>query len=254
MQPARYKEAWIFTQKDCLACVMIIAVDGTAASGKGTLAKALGLYFGFPHLETGLLYRAVGFAIHRMFADWPHDCDLDPVRLAEMRVAAASAARQLTLAALEDPSLRGEIAEAWSSRVAAWQDVREGLLAFQHNFITESRLHRGGAVLDGRDIGTAICPEADIKFFITAEVSERARRRHQDWCSLGRAITFEQVLSGLQERDQRDASRLISPLKPAHDAFSIDTTHLTPAQALQSALAHIAESSARHITLSPIDG
>lgn len=193
-----------------------VAIDGPAAAGKGTIARAVADHFGFAYLDTGLLYRAVG---QRML-----DGE-DPVE----------AAAALRTADLDHPDLRGAEAAQAASKVAVIPEVRAALLDFQRAF---SR-RMGGAVLDGRDIGTVICPEAEAKLYVTASDETRAARRHKELIDRGREISFEQVLAELRERDARDSERATAPLKPAEDAVLIDTSDMTIAQALAAAIAAI---------------
>jgi cytidylate kinase len=193
-----------------------VAIDGPAAAGKGTIARAVADHFGFAYLDTGLLYRAVG---QRML-----DGE-DPVE----------AAAALRAADLDHPDLRGAEAAQAASKVAVIPEVRAALLDFQRAF---SR-RMGGAVLDGRDIGTVICPEAEAKLYVTASDETRAARRHKELIDRGREISFEQVLAELRERDARDSERATAPLKPAEDAVLIDTSDMTIAQALAAAIAAI---------------
>ena len=189
---------------------LVIAIDGPAASGKGTVAKRLATHFGLPCLDTGLLYRAVARDVVAKGGT------LDDA------VAAATAARSLDAATLDDPNLRGPAAGDAASIVAKMPDVRAALLDYQRNFAN----HATGAVLDGRDIGTVICPNADVKIFVTASPEERARRRHREHEARGEAITYDDVLADIRRRDARDSSREIAPLAAAHDAITIDTTTL----------------------------
>jgi cytidylate kinase len=187
---------------------MIIAIDGPAAAGKGTLAARLAVHFGLPYLDTGLLYRAVG---RRML-----ERQLDP----DDASAAGGVARTLDMRALDDPTLRGREAGEIASRVGVHAEVRQALLAFQREFA-----HRpGGAVLDGRDIGTAVCPAADVKLFVTASPEVRARRRTAELAAKGRSIDYERILGEIRERDARDSGRATAPLKMAADAHLLDTT------------------------------
>jgi CMP/dCMP kinase len=189
---------------------MIIAIDGPAASGKGTLAKRLAAHFGLPHLDTGLLYRAVGrIAIDRGLG--LEDAD-----------AAADIAEQLDVTQLDETRLRGRDMGEAASVVAAHPKVRKALLDLQRRFAHQ----RGGAVLDGRDIGTVIAPGAEMKIFVTAAPEIRARRRHLELENRGDAPSFEEVLADIRKRDARDAGRPDAPLKPAPDAHIIDTTAL----------------------------
>jgi CMP/dCMP kinase len=193
-----------------------VAIDGPAAAGKGTIAREVAAHFGFAHLDTGLLYRAVG---QRMLAGED----------------AVMAARDLRAEDLEHPDLRGAQAAQAASRVAAIPDVRAALLDFQHAFAR--RL--GGAVLDGRDIGTVICPQADVKLYVTASDATRAMRRHQELSGAGQEISPDQVLADLRERDARDSARATAPLKPAEDAVLLDTTAMTIAEAVKTAVGHV---------------
>lgn len=200
---------------------MIIAIDGPAASGKGTLGKRLADHFGFAHLDTGLLYRAVA----RVLLD-------RQVPLAD-RDAATRVAQTLDVSHLDDPRLRGaEMGEA-ASVVSAYQPVRDALLAFQRQLAAQPP----GAVLDGRDIGTVVCPQADVKLFITATAEERARRRHRELLGRGEAAEYETILAAIRQRDERDMNRSTAPLKPAADAVTLDTTNLDADAAFQAALA-----------------
>jgi len=193
-----------------------IAIDGPAAAGKGTLSKAVAAHFGFEHLDTGLLYRAVGAK-------------------ALLGMDAAAAAQALQASDLEDAALRSpEVAQS-ASRVAALPAVRSALLDFQRSFAR--RL--GGAVLDGRDIGTVICPEADVKLFVTASAEVRARRRHAEQVATGDTRSFEQVFADVRERDARDSARATAPMVPAPDAIVIDTSDLSIEEAIESAIAAI---------------
>ena len=193
---------------------MIIAIDGPAASGKGTLARRLAAHFNLAYLDTGTLYRAVGQAVL--------DAEGNPGEPKD----AIAAARALDPAALEDDRLRSAEAGNAASEVAAIDGVREALLDFQRVF---ARLHPDdcdGAVLDGRDIGTVVCPDAHVKLFVTADVEERARRRAAEFAARGSAVAYEEVLADLKVRDARDAARDRAPLKPAEDAHLLDTTEL----------------------------
>ena len=197
-----------------------IALDGPAAAGKGTISRAVAAHFGFAHLDTGLLYRAVG---QRMLEG------ADPV----------AAAAALTPQDLARDGLRGADAAQAASKVATIPEVRAALLDFQRAFARRA----GGAVLDGRDIGTVICPEAEVKLFITASPEVRARRRHAELRSAGSDMTYDAVLADVLERDARDRDRSTAPLKPAHDAVLIDTSTLDIAAATAAAIAAI---TARH--------
>ncbi len=193
-----------------------IAIDGPAAAGKGTVSKAVADHFGFAHLDTGLLYRATG----RRTLD-----GTDPVEAARALVAA-----DLDAADLRTP----EVAQA-ASRVAAIPEVRHALVDFQRAFARRA----GGAVLDGRDIGTVICPEAEVKLFVTADDDVRARRRLAELTGKSIGTTYEEVLADLRTRDARDSARADAPLKPAEDAVVLDTSTMTIDEAVAAAIAEI---------------
>ncbi|WP_281299747.1 MULTISPECIES: (d)CMP kinase [unclassified Iodidimonas] len=190
---------------------MIIAIDGPAASGKGTLGRRLAQFYGLAYLDTGSLYRAVGLALLR---DNPASGD----RIDERR--AAVLARHLDVATLHDPALRDEATGAAASKVAAIPDVRTALLAFQRQFAQK------GAVLDGRDIGTVVCPDADVKLYVTASDAVRAQRRFEELRQKGVETSLGAVLADLRERDARDQARATAPLTRAEDAVLLDTTEL----------------------------
>jgi cytidylate kinase len=194
---------------------VIIAVDGPAAAGKGTLARQLAAYFGLHHLDTGLLYRAVG------------------VKSEDGGQDAVIAARALTPQDLEAPGLSGEAAGDKASRVAANAAVREALLDFQRRFARQPP----GAVLDGRDIGTVVCPDADIKLFVTASLAKRAERRWKELLAKGEPAIADRVLDELRQRDARDAGRHVAPLLQAPDAVLLDTSDLDADAAFAAALA-----------------
>lgn len=199
---------------------MIIAIDGPAASGKGTLAKLIGARYGLPVLDTGLLYRAVA-----------RDVVARRFRL-EDRWAAAALAGSLDLGSLDDPNLRGATAGEPASIVARHPEVRRALLGVQRSFANQSP----GAVLDGRDIGTVICPGADVKIFITAAPEVRARRRFGEFAAAGQPTTYETVLADILARDARDAGRGAAPLRKADDADLLDSTELDIEASLQAAV------------------
>lgn len=190
-----------------------VAIDGPAAAGKGTISRAVAAHFGFAHLDTGLLYRAVGAKM--MTGQQPVD-----------------AANSLVPEDLEDPSLRGpEVAQA-ASKVAVIPEVRAALVDFQRAFARRA----GGAVLDGRDIGTVICPRAEAKLFVTASAEVRAKRRFQELAAKGLAESLEEVLADVKARDDRDMNRAEAPLRPADDAILIDTSELGIEEAIAAAL------------------
>ena len=193
-----------------------IAIDGPAAAGKGTVSKAVAQHFGFAHLDTGLLYRAVG----------ARTLDgTDPV----------DAAQALTAEDLQADNLRTPDVTQAASRVAVIADVRAALVDFQRAFARRA----GGAVLDGRDIGTVICPDAQAKLFVTASAEVRAERRYQELVGKGIDIDRDTVLADVKERDARDMERTEAPLKPAADAVVIDTSDLTIEAAVAAAIAAI---------------
>ncbi len=193
-----------------------VAIDGPAAAGKGTISKAVAKHFGFAHLDTGLLYRAVGAKV-----------------LGGMT--AGAAARALVPEDLEADSLRTpDVAQA-ASKVAVIAEVRAALLDFQRSFAARA----GGAVLDGRDIGTVICPEAQVKLFVTASAEVRAQRRFAELAAGGIMDSFETVLADVKARDARDMERVEAPLKAAEDATVIDTSRLSIDQAVVAAVAAV---------------
>ena len=203
---------------------MIIAIDGPAAAGKGTLARRLARHLGYDFLDTGGLYRAVGLQVLRAGGD-PADAK-----------AAKAAAEHLDLKLLADPDLRGEEAANAASLVAAQPAVRAALLDFQRDFAHRPPGGRG-AVLDGRDTGTVVCPDAKVKLFITASLEARALRRLRELQARGQAAIWEPVLQDMRDRDARDSRRDVAPLKPAADAVVIDTTELSPERVFETALA-----------------
>jgi cytidylate kinase len=204
---------------------MIIAIDGPAASGKGTLARRLAAYLGFAHLDTGSLYRAVGLKLLRQGTSGD---DVD---------AAVNAAKSLTPADLDDPEIRADATAAMASKVAAIPAVRAELLDFQRNFAKFPPQGAKGAVLDGRDVGTVICPEAEVKFFIIADAKARAERRYKELTAAGREVDFGAVLAEMVERDKRDTSRKAAPLTQAPDAHLLDSTNSDIDSVFQTALA-----------------
>jgi cytidylate kinase len=197
----------------------VVAVDGPAASGKGTIARALGEAFGLPVLDTGLLYRAVGVTIQRAGED-PGDAP-----------AAAAAAVILTAEQLDDPALRTRAAGELASRVAVHPQVRAALLEFQRTFAGQE----GGAILDGRDIGTVIAPDAAAKLYVTAAAEVRAERRWKQLQAQGEAVSLAEVLADIRTRDARDGGRDAAPLRPAADAALLDTSQMSISQAADAA-------------------
>lgn len=199
---------------------MIIAVDGPAASGKGTIARALAKHYGLPHLDTGLLYRAVGVSVARAGGDPDNEADA---------LKACGFADDL----LRDPALRSEEAGPLASRVSRHPAVRAALLERQRAFANQP----GGAVLDGRDIGTVIAPDADTKLFVIASVDERAKRRHAELSASGETLSLSGIAADLAERDARDTNRADAPLLQAADADLLDTSNLGIGAAVQHAIA-----------------
>ncbi len=202
---------------------MIIAIDGPAASGKGTLARRLAAHYRLPHLDTGMLYRAVA---HRMLAK---NLPLDDAQIA------AATAFELDVRAMDDSLLRGRHMGEAASVIAAIPQVRAALLEVQRRFA----LQPGGAVLDGRDIGTVICPDADKKLYVTASTLERAKRRTRELNGRGEPVNLEVIIADIRARDARDASRSTAPLKTADDALLLDTTNLDIDAAFKAAIAFI---------------
>ena len=202
---------------------LVIAIDGPAASGKGTLARKLAAHYGLPHLDTGLLYRAVAFTL------------LQAERSLDDHEAATRAAEALDAQSLTDSRLRDRAMGEAASRISSVPEVRAALLAWQRRFASDPV----GAVLDGRDIGTVVCPEASVKLFITASAPERARRRHRELAERGESATYEGILDDIEARDARDSSRSAAPLRMADDAVRLDTTELDAAAAFATARAII---------------
>lgn len=199
----------------------VIAIDGVAASGKGTLAHRLATHLGFAFLDTGLLYRAVGLEVLRSGGCPENEKDV------------LSAVRKLNEVSLCDPEIRSVTAGAWASRVAAIPEVRAHLLPFQRDFAQTPPGGKVGAVLDGRDIGTVICPNADIKFFMTADAEVRAKRRFSEQEG---GTDVRAIMDGLVQRDERDANRNTAPMHAAEDAYLIDTTDLSAEAVFEQAL------------------
>jgi len=203
-----------------------IAIDGPAAAGKGTVSKAVAAHFGFAHLDTGLLYRATG----RRTLD-----GTDPVEAAK-----SLQAEDLKAGDLRTP----EVAQA-ASRVAADPDVRQALVDFQRAFARRA----GGAVLDGRDIGTVICPEAEVKLFVTASDDIRAERRFKELTESGHEVSYDEVLADLRARDERDSARAAAPLKPSEDAVQLDTSRMSIEEAVAAAISVVNGAMRTQVTL-----
>lgn len=199
---------------------MIIAIDGPAASGKGTLGKRLAAHYGLRHLDTGLLYRAVAKAV------------LDAGKPATDIPAAVAAAKSLDPSTFDEAALKDPAVGEAASVVSAIPDVRSALVAFQRDFAAKPP----GAVIDGRDIGTVICPDADVKLFVTASPKVRAGRRAAEYRAKGSEIDEATVLADILARDARDTGRAISPLKQATDAHLLDTTNMDISTAIRAAI------------------
>ncbi|HEX4737948.1 MAG TPA: (d)CMP kinase [Allosphingosinicella sp.] len=201
---------------------MIVAVDGPAASGKGTIAKALARHYGLPHMDTGLLYRAVALNLLR----WNGDPE------SEFAAVRACDFSQIDFA---DPELKSEAAGGIASRISVYPLVRQALVERQRAFANQD----DGAVLDGRDIGTVIAPEADVKLFVTARPEVRARRRYEELKRMGLAVHYEDVLADIQARDERDRNRAAAPLTKAEDAILLDTSEMGVEHAIAEAIAAV---------------
>ncbi len=206
---------------------MIIAIDGPAGAGKGTLARRLAAELDFAYLDTGSLYRAVAAKL------------LAGGGRAEDAGAAEAVARGLAPADLERSDLRAEATSQAASQVASYPGVRAALLAFQRGFAAQPPGGKAGAILDGRDIGTVICPGAQAKVFVTASLEERARRRHKELLDRGEESIYPRVRDEMAERDRRDSERASAPLKPADDAFVLDTTELDIDAAFSAAMSYL---------------
>lgn len=198
---------------------MIIAVDGPTASGKGTIARKVAAHYGLPHLDTGLLYRAVGHQVAVNGGDPDSEAD-------------ALLACGFDESLLDDPELRTEVSGGLASRVSVHPAVRQALFERQRTFAQQP----GGAVLDGRDIGTVIAPEADVKLFVTASLEVRARRRYQELREAGRAVDLDRITEDLRARDERDTGRKDAPLRAAPDALALDTSEIGREAAVAAAL------------------
>lgn len=212
---------------------LIIAIDGTAASGKGTLAKQIAHELGFSHLDSGKLYRFIGHNMVVKGLDFNN-------KMAAIEIA-AEITGTLKPEDLGDPALMSDSAGKAASNIAVIADVRECLLEYQRTFAYNPPEGAKGAVIDGRDIGTVVCPDADIKFYVDADIKIRAQRRHKDLQSQGISVTYDAVLADMHERDQRDASRETAPMKPAEDSILLDTSEMSIDQVREKALSIISE-------------
>jgi CMP/dCMP kinase len=212
---------------------MIVAVDGPAAAGKGTLARRLAAHFDFAFLDTGLLYRATAWHLRQTGGDGDD--------------AAEAAAKRVRAADLAEPELRDEAIAQLASAVAVIPSVRAALLQFQRDFAASPPGGKSGAVLDGRDIGTVVCPDAAAKVFVTASTEERARRRVKELRERGVEAIYGTVLRDMQDRDARDSQRRTAPLRPADDAFVLDTTDLDVDAAFAAARDYVAGQLASYV-------
>lgn len=203
---------------------IVIAIDGPAASGKGTLARRLAAHYGFAHLDSGALYRAVALSVLESGNDPANQQD------------AIAAAEALDYRRLNDAALRTDAVGTAASTLAPFQPVRDILLKFQRDFAANPPEGAAGAVLDGRDIGTVICPDAPAKLFVVASAQARAQRRHAELTGKGHDVSYDDVLADLVERDERDTKRAAAPLSQANDALLLDTTKLDIEAAFEQAL------------------
>ncbi len=210
---------------------MIIAVDGTAASGKGTLARRLASHFGYGYLDTGALYRSVALALL--------ESGFSADSITETAAEAAARALDFDLVNLDDAELRTPVVSDMAAAIAVFSGVRGAILDFQRNFATHWLSVAGGAILDGRDIGTVVLPDADVKFFVDADLDIRALRRHKELISRDYAVMLPSVRQTLAARDKQDKNRLHAPLVPASDSIMLDTTLLDVDGMVTMALAHI---------------
>ncbi len=208
---------------------MIIAIDGQAGSGKGTLAKGVAEYFNYAYLDTGIIYRALGYKAVQACVALHDESQL------------ACLAENLDEKEFNNPDLRSEEVANYASIVSQYGKVREALLAYQRNFAENPPKGAKGAVLDGRDIGTKVCSHADVKIFVTASLEERARRRIRDLQIREIPHDADQILAEIKERDNRDAGRSESPMKAAKDAWKLDTSHMNINAVLSATVAYIKE-------------
>jgi cytidylate kinase len=229
----------------------VIAIDGPAASGKGTLSRRIAQQLAYAWLDTGLLYRAAGMIAADSGAD-----PGNPVAAAEAARTLARRVAEEGPSALGDHRLRGDLAADAASKLSVVPSARAALLELQREFarnpISGGR-PMAGAVLDGRDIGTVVCPDAEVKLYVVAAVEERARRRVKELQGRGQTAIYSAVLEDLKQRDARDSQRAVAPLKPADDAFLLDTSALDADQALAAALSIITDRLSRAIPASPTD-
>ena len=209
----------------------VIAIDGPAASGKGTLARTLAGRLGYAYLDTGALYRLVGYKVLESGGDAADE--------AVALYAAQNLSQTLKPDDLQNPALRTDNVGQAASKVAKFAGVRAALLQFQKDFAAKPPAGVSGVILDGRDIGTVICPDAPVKLFVTASVEERSKRRYLELTAKGISTTMDDVLADMKERDARDSGRDTAPLKPADDAHILDTSQMDAAAVLEKALSII---------------
>jgi CMP/dCMP kinase len=207
---------------------MIIAIDGPTAAGKGTLARQLADHFDFAYLDTGSIYRAVASLVLEAQVDVSNQDDVTAL------------AQKLSAGDLQRTDLRAEDVGQLASKIAVYPDVRQALLDFQRSFAESPPAQAKGAVLDGRDIGTVICPNADLKLYITASDEVRASRRHKELIDKGVTAIYAEILADLKVRDQRDQSRSAAPSRPAEDAYILDTSTMSAEAVLDKALSLVA--------------
>ncbi|MDA0901836.1 MAG: (d)CMP kinase [Proteobacteria bacterium] len=216
---------------------LLIAIDGPSSSGKGTIARKIAEHFNLPYLNTGALYRGVAYkALEHGF-----DLESDESKILPL-------IKELDLSDLESIRLHNEEVGKSASIIAKNQTIRDGLFQLQKDFIVNGLKNHNGAVLDGRDIGTVICPEADYKFFITASAEERANRRYKQLTQNGKDVNYEEILQRLKDRDEQDKNRTISPLKKADDALEIETSALSIEQVFQTCINNIKTSNENVVT------
>jgi cytidylate kinase len=213
---------------------IVIAIDGTAASGKGTLSRKLADILGFAYLDTGKLYRYLGHEITSQGLDPSSEDDA-------LAIVGGLLDKGIEAENLQNPALQTDEAGRAASMVSVFPDVRKSLISYQRNFAQNPPGEAKGTILDGRDIGTVICPAADLKLYVTAKIEIRAKRRHKELQSSGITGTYEAVLADMCERDARDAGRKEAPMKPADDAIILDTSEFGIDEVLEKALSLIEE-------------